>query len=154
MPTIDETIAFIKNAHAGQTTKSGEPYWTHPVGVMELLPATASDDERHAALLHDVIEDCGIAEDDLRAAGYSENTIEIVKLVTRPTGAKQPSYMDWIRSIAASGNAGAIRVKLADNKHNSLPERIAMLPPEERDIAKRYERSMKILRACPEAICC
>lgn len=147
MPTIDETIEFIKRAHAGQMTRGGDPYWTHPVAVMGLLPEDASDDERHAALLHDVIEDTATTYDDLRNAGYSDVTIEIVRLVTRKHDAPRPSYKEWIRSIAVSGNHGAIRVKLADNQHNSDPERIAKLQPEERDIVKRYKRSMEILGA-------
>lgn len=152
MPTIDETIAFIKRAHQGQTTKSGEPYWTHPVAVMKLLPDDATKDERHAALLHDVIEDCGFTRHDLRQAGYSERTVQLVEALSRPTGPRRPSYMDWIRSIAASGDRGLIRIKLADNEHNSQPDRVANLPPDERDIVKRYERSMKILRKALEEI--
>ena len=147
MPTIDKTIAFIKRAHQGQTTKAGEPYWTHPVAVMELLPDDATEDERHAALLHDVIEDCGVTAGDLRQAGYSERTVHLVLLLSRPPTPQRPSYMDWIRSIAATGDRGLIRIKLADNEHNSKPERVANLPPDERGIVKRYERSMKILRA-------
>ena len=141
---IDETIAFIKAAHAGQTDKAGAPYYLHPVAVAGLLPPEADEDEALAALLHDVLEDTAVTEDDLRESGYSEKTIGIVRLLTRPPGM---TYMDWIRSIAASGNLGAIRVKLADNRHNSDPARIAQLPPEQRSIARRYVRSMRILKA-------
>lgn len=146
MPTIDETVAYIQRVHAGQTTKGGDPYWTHPVAVMGLLPANATEDERHAALLHDVIEDCGVTADELRAAGYSERTIALVQGLSRPEGPNRPSYMDWIRSIADTGDRGLISIKLADNEHNSQPDRIAKLPPEQRDIVKRYERSMRVLR--------
>lgn len=152
MPTIDETVAFIQRAHAGQTTKGGDPYWTHPVAVMRLLPADATEDERHAALLHDVLEDCGVTPDDLRASGYSERTIALVHGLSRPEGKDRPSYMDWIRSIAASGDRGLIVIKLADNEHNSEPDRIEKLPPEERDIVKRYERSMRALRSALAAM--
>lgn len=141
---IDETIAFIKGAHAGQTDKGGKPYYLHPVAVAGLLPPESDEDETLAALLHDVLEDTEVTEDDLRERGYSEKTIGIVRLLTRPPGM---TYMDWIRRIAASGNVGAIRVKLADNRHNSDPARIAQLPPEQRPIARRYARSMRILQA-------
>ena len=147
MPTIDETVALIKRAHDGQKTKSGEPYWTHPVAVMMLLPPDATIDERHAALLHDVLEDTYLTANDLVGFGYSDETIKIVRMVTRPKDEPRPSYMDWIRSISASGNRGAMKVKLADNIHNSDPDRIAALPPEERDIVKRYKRSMRVLKS-------
>jgi (p)ppGpp synthase/HD superfamily hydrolase len=139
----EKTIEFIKRAHAGQVDKAGQPYHLHPMAVAELLPPDSDEDEYLAALLHDVLEDTEITETDLCDLGYSEKTIGIVKLLTRPAGV---SYLDWIRQIAASGNEGAIRVKLADNIHNSDPDRLAQLPPEQRSIAKRYERSIRIMR--------
>jgi hypothetical protein len=45
----------------------------------------------------------------------------------------------------ASGNRGAMRIKLADNQHNMQPDRVAKLPDAERDLVKRYERSARIL---------
>lgn len=152
VPTIAETIDFIKRAHAGQMTDGGEEYWTHPVAVMGLLPDDVSDDVRHAALLHDVIEDTFVTLEDLRSAGYSEETIEIVRLVTRPTGPDRQTYLDWIRSIAGSGNVGAMQVKLADNRHNADPRRIDMLPPEKQSIGRRYYRSMRIIAAALRAL--
>lgn len=148
--TLEETKAFIQKAHAGQTDKSGAPYWHHPVAVMEILQGMhpdATDDELHAALLHDVIEDTEVTADGLREAGYSERTISLVEGLSRPKIEARPTYMDWIRSIAASGDHDLIRIKLADNIHNSHPDRIAKLPEGERDIVNRYRRSMSILMA-------
>jgi (p)ppGpp synthase/HD superfamily hydrolase len=146
LATIEDSISFIQEAHAGRLTKGGEPYWTHPVAVMKLLPADASEDERHAALLHDVIEDTKFTADDLRRRGYSDETITIVKLVSRPAKKPRPPYIEWIVStIVASGNRGAMRIKLADNQHNMQPDRVAKLPDAERDLVKRYERSARIL---------
>lgn len=147
MPSIEDTIAFIKKAHAGQTTKGGEPYWTHPVAVMKLLPAEATVDEQHAALLHDVIEDCGLTGAMLRQAGYSERTIALVEQLSRPVGAERPSYLDWIRSIVATGDRGLMLIKLADNRHNADPQRVAQLPEHERGMVERYRRSMQLLEA-------
>jgi (p)ppGpp synthase/HD superfamily hydrolase len=147
MPTLDETIDYMKQCHVGQTTRGGDPYWTHPLAVMEILRPEATPDELHAALLHDVMEDCGVTADDLRVRGYSERTIALVEGLSRPGGKGRPSYMDWIRSIAASGDVGLIKIKLADNRHNALPERIAKLPEGERSTADRYRRSMEILLA-------
>lgn len=144
---LDRAIEFMKNAHAGQFTKAGEPYWTHPMAVMCLLPSEATDDERCAALLHDVLEDCDYSEVDLLRYGFSERTVELVKALSRPEGV---SYMDWIRSIAATGDRGLIQIKVADNKHNSAPERVESLPDNERGIVKRYEKSIKILQEALE----
>ena len=51
--TIDDTIAFIKEAHAGPADKGGVEYWKHPVSVMHRLGPDASEDCRLVALLHD-----------------------------------------------------------------------------------------------------
>ena len=34
MPALEETIAFVKEKHRGQTDKAGRPYWEHPARVM------------------------------------------------------------------------------------------------------------------------
>jgi hypothetical protein len=70
-----------------------------------------------------------------------------VQLLSRPQGESRPDYLDWIRSIAASGNRLAIRVKIADNEDNCDPVRVAALPPDEQNIVGRYERSLQILRS-------
>jgi (p)ppGpp synthase/HD superfamily hydrolase len=149
MPTIEETIAFIRTAHEGQTDKAGAPYWRHPVSVMERLGPEASEDDKLAALLHDVMEDTHHSADDLRARGYSEAVIDTVRLLTKPKGVP---YLDCIRAIAESGNVSAIRIKIADNEDNSDPARVALLPPEQRGGQERYAKSLAILRAALAAL--
>lgn len=144
MKTIGQTIDLIRDFHENQFDKGGFPYWTHPVRVMGMLPLGSGETEQHAALLHDVMEDCGVTRDQLRVMGYTNEVINIIELVTRKKG-DGLTYMEWIRRIAESGNIGAIRVKIADNWDNSNPLRIAQLPEESRSIAHRYERSIGIL---------
>ncbi len=45
-PSTEETIDFIKVAHAGQFDKGGVEYWKHPVSVMHRLGADVSDDSK------------------------------------------------------------------------------------------------------------
>lgn len=145
-PSIEDTIAFIRMAHAGQVDKAGKPYHLHPEAVSERLGPDATDDERRVALLHDVIEDTAHTADDLLSMGFSRDVVAAVQALSRPEGENRPTYLDWIRNIAASGNRMVIRVKIADNEENSSPERVAVLPVEERDIVNRYRRSLAILR--------
>lgn len=146
---IEKAILFIQEAHAGQFDHAGKPYWNHCVEVMGLLPPEASEDAKLAALLHDVLEDTDVTSNKLRTAGFSERTIRIVELVTRTPDSG--SYMDFIRSIVASGDEEAIMVKLSDNKTNSDPERIALITdPELRQrheemAAGRYARARNVL---------
>lgn len=145
IPTVAETMSFILRAHAGHVDKAGRPYSLHPISVMHRLGDTASDDEKLVALLHDVIEDTPYKETDLLAMGYPAHVVEAVKLLSRPK--HQPPYMNWIRSIAESGNRLAIRAKIADAEDNSDPNRVALLPPAERGGAARYVEAANILRA-------
>ena len=70
-PTIEETNAFIIEAHAGQFRRGNEiPYHTHPLAVAVIavkiaeelkVPEDVIEDIHRVALLHDTIED---TEDD------------------------------------------------------------------------------------------
>jgi len=151
MPTIEETSAFIKQAHAGQKDKSGRDYYHHPVAVMGRLPEGVDDEVRLAALLHDVIEDTGYTREQLAAMGYSKRTLDAVELVTLKEGDARP-YAEKVQAILASGNRDAIQVKYADMSENSDPERLALLPAERREFfLKKYTGPLAALRAALES---
>ena len=58
---------FAKDAHRNQRRASGEPYFIHPCAVAEILIELGLDaDTIAAALLHDVIEDTPVTEEDVR----------------------------------------------------------------------------------------
>lgn len=139
-PSFEDTVRFIQQAHHGQTDKQGEEYWKHPVQVAGIVATmlNGSEDEKLAALLHDVVEDTRYTIKDLEEMGYSHNTVNIVLWVsrTKPSG----TYIDWIQDIAERGPTGALKVKLADNMSN-MREGVTD------SLRKRYERSMEILRA-------
>ncbi|MBT2548095.1 phosphohydrolase [Arthrobacter sp. ISL-65] len=131
-----KAIATI--AHRFQTDKIGVPYIEHPRRVAAKL-----DDSKHiaAAWLHDVIEDCGITADDLRAAGISGAVIDAVVLLTRTEDSKGDGYY-----AAILENPIALAVKLADIADNTDPERTARLEPEvRRRLAGKYEHAKKLL---------
>jgi len=143
-PSIEETIDFIKVAHAGQFDKGGVEYWKHPVSVMHRLGSDASNECKLVALLHDVIEDTDHSPASLRALGYPDNVIASVERLTRVDGVP---YLECIERLAASGDRIAIEVKLADNLDNIDPERLARLPPEKRGKEDTYRRSIETLTA-------
>lgn len=146
MKTIEQTIAFIQCAHEGQRDKAAMPYWLHPVAVMKRLGPDATHNEKLTALLHDVLEDTGYSGQDLLFIGFPRDVVAAVELLTRPKGAARPEYLDWIRTLAASGNRLAIRVKIADNEENADPARLAKLDPAARIKAGRYDKALTILR--------
>lgn len=150
-PSIEYTVALIKQLHAGQTDQTGKPYANHPQRVAQnvrrLFP-DCSDDVVMAALLHDVIEDCGISETYLRQKNYSPTCIEIVSLVTKDPDDKR-NYAEVIGDLVASGNKGAMMVKIADNMDNLHPRRVEELyrinPEKAQRLGERYKKSIEKL---------
>ncbi|MDP2699244.1 HD domain-containing protein [Thalassospira sp.] len=70
MQLLLKSIDFAARAHRDQRRKgpANEPYINHPIEVARLIaecePAT-SQDILCAAILHDVIEDCGATQDEI-----------------------------------------------------------------------------------------
>ncbi len=95
MSTLERAIAIAVEAHAGQIDKAGAPYILHPLRVML---AVSSTDERIAAVLHDVCEDCpGWTPDRLRAEGFAPQIIAALDSVTKREG---EGYDDFVRRAA------------------------------------------------------
>jgi GTP diphosphokinase / guanosine-3',5'-bis(diphosphate) 3'-diphosphatase len=83
MSTLERAIAIASGAHAGQVDKAGQPYILHPLRVMLRI---ASEAERIAEVLHDVMEDSGVTLELLRAEGFSSEIISAVDALTRRKG--------------------------------------------------------------------
>jgi len=135
MPTLQETVDLCVKAHQNQKDKIGVDYCHHPISVSDLLPSWVPKFEFQAALLHDVVEDTSYTLKDLEDLGYVKETLDIVELLTDNSNA---NYYKYIESIIQSGNIGALRVKLADNIHNSRPDRVAKLPSGRKAMVSRY----------------
>ena len=58
---VKRAYRFADEAHLGVTRRSGEPYITHPIAVAIQCTEWKLDSQAlMAALLHDVMEDCGV----------------------------------------------------------------------------------------------
>jgi len=138
MLKIVSTVAFISEAHKGQ--KYGNmPYMFHPMEVAAEV-RNSSTNEYLAALLHDVIEDTEYTESDLRER-YSDTVVDIVVLLTL----KGPDYRENIQRIVDSGNVGAMKVKLADNRVNRRSDKSMFKPAKAQKLNDRYDMSMEML---------
>jgi len=138
-PTIFATINFAAAIHAGQYDLAGVPYIAHPLMVMR----NVSEDARHVAVLHDVLEDSGITADDLRRRGYATEEIAAVVLLTR-----QPpyEYEPYIEAIATSSNRLAIEVKIADLTDNLDAGRLSAWTEADRQREHRYSAALRRLK--------
>jgi guanosine-3',5'-bis(diphosphate) 3'-pyrophosphohydrolase len=64
---IEKAYVFAAKCHDGQTRKSGDPYFVHPVSVAGIITEMKLDvSSICAALLHDVVEDCGITDAQIK----------------------------------------------------------------------------------------
>jgi hypothetical protein len=137
--TLEQAIAIAAKAHEGQVDKAGAPYFLHPFRVML---SVSTDEERITALLHDVVEDCGVSLGALRAEGFSEIVIAAIDSVTRRAG---ESYETFVHR-AASNPIGR-KVKLADLQDNSDLSRIANPTARDHERIAKYRRAVETIRA-------
>ena len=115
---------YAEEMHRGQKRASGEPYFTHPCAVAEILIDLGLDVPTvAAAFLHDVIEDTPATADDIR----SRFGIEILTLVDGVTKLDKINYhtheeedAENFRKIfvAMADDVRVIIIKLADRLHN------------------------------------
>lgn len=111
---VELALTIALDAHKGQVDLDGKPAILHPLAVgMEGKNLT----EICAGFLHDVVEDSDYTFDRLREMGVALKIIRTLQVLTHD---KSVPYMDYIRSIEASGNTAALNVKLHDLRHNLL----------------------------------
>lgn len=125
-------LVIVTNGHAGQFDKGGNPYILHPLKVMHYLK---SEDEelQCVALGHDVIEDTKVTYKDLRDAGISERVIAAIRCLTKQPGQTLEEYKEAVFS-----NVDAMRVKLADLRHNTDIRRLKGVTPKDLERMAKY----------------
>lgn len=121
MSDLANAIRVAVNAHFGQKDKQGQPYILHPLRVMMQME---TDEEKMAAVLHDVLEDTEVTQEDLIAQGFPEKVIEAVLCLTRKEDEEKDyreGYKEYV--VRCKSNEIARKVKMADLRDNSLIER-------------------------------
>jgi hypothetical protein len=120
---VQETIQFIKEVHGHVLRKSGDPYYTHPMAVTEiLLKETQDPDTLLAALLHDVVEDTQIPLHYLTAiygpkiAGIVDGVTHLRNGIRRWPLSKEEEHKKV--EVAIKKDVRVLLVKLADRLHN------------------------------------
>ena len=122
---IEKAYHIARNAHKGQTRKSGEEYIIHPLWVGIILAQLEMDKETLVAgILHDVVEDTVMTDEEIR----QEIGDEVALLVDGVTKLGQLSYSadklevqaENLRKmfLAMAKDIRVILIKLADRLHN------------------------------------
>ncbi len=110
--------------HGDQCRKSGEPYIIHPLNVAYILAEMGLDDSSIcAALLHDVVEDTEVTDNDLRKE-FGNEIADMVAGVTKLkliqfASAEEQQAENYRKMFLAMGkDIRVILIKLADRLHN------------------------------------
>jgi GTP pyrophosphokinase len=127
---IEDAYRFAVECHEGQKRRSGEPYIIHPLdAAMTVVDLQLDAATIAGALLHDVQEDCGIPNAELKRRFGAE----VAKLVDGATKldqiARRSADPDTVDSdlqaenlrkmfLAMAENIGVVIIKLADRLHN------------------------------------
>lgn len=135
--TTLHALSIAKAAHAGQKDKAGKPYIEHPLHIANLM---STEEEACVALLHDVVEDSDWTIDDLAKEGFSKEVLNAVEALTHDN---EVAYFDYIASIRE--NPLAVKIKIADLRHNSDISRIPQ--PTEKDFKRivKYTKALGML---------
>lgn len=132
-PRFEEAFRFAAEKHAKQTRKrTGVPYLSHLMSVAALvLEAGGDEDQAIAALLHDVVEDCGGKPMlDEVAQRFGTRVARIVDGCTDAYTIPKPSWKqrkldylailrkadDDIRLVSAADKLHNVRTILADHR--------------------------------------
>ena len=142
---VKSALDFATSAHKGQKRRSGGPYIDHPVSAATYLADLSLDAPTiAAALLHDVIEDCGVSLDELRDA-FGDEVARLVDGVTKlakldtlasdevePLRAADDEGAESVRKmlVAMAEDIRVVLIKLADRLHNM--QTLGALPPARR----------------------
>ena len=84
MTLVSDAMIFAARAHDGMLRKgTNRPYIVHPAEVLAIA-ATLTEDPQVlcAALLHDVMEDCGVTEEEL-SAQFGDRVAQLVSSETQ-----------------------------------------------------------------------
>lgn len=122
---VERAYKLASGAHKDQKRKSGEPYIIHPLYVAIILAELEMDKETIVAgLLHDVVEDTDVTEEEIQR-DFGE---EVALLVDGVTKLGQLSYdadklevqAENLRKmfLAMAKDIRVIIIKLADRLHN------------------------------------
>lgn len=137
MNLLEKAIAIAVGAHRNQKDKAGAPYILHPLRIMLQMK---SDEERIAAVLHDVVEDSDWTLEELKEEGFPGAIIAAVDCLTRRAG---ESYTAFVKR--AGKNPLARKVKRADLVDNLDIMRMKRLSEKDRQRLNRYLNALKTL---------
>lgn len=126
---VHDAYQFARDAHEGHMRRSGHPYIEHPIAAAVTCAELQLDVPAvQAALLHDVMEDCGVTRNELVDA-FGVDVAKLVDGATKLEALQLPSVEGAVDRavqaenlrkmfIAMADDVRVVIVKLADRLHN------------------------------------
>lgn len=120
---IEKAYNFAKKAHTGQLRKSGEPYFSHVFSTAKNLADLGMTAKTIVAgLLHDVIEDTVITEEELKK-DFGEEILSLVNGVTKLGTVRYKGVERKVENlrkffVSMAEDLRVLTIKLADRLHN------------------------------------
>ncbi|WP_143901076.1 RelA/SpoT family protein [Tepidimonas thermarum] len=121
---VRKAYRFADQAHLGQLRKNGDPYITHPIAVAQICTEWKLDAQALcAALLHDVLEDCGVTKAELVehfGAAVADLVDGLTKLDKLAFDSREQGQAESFRKmlLAMARDVRVILIKLGDRLHN------------------------------------
>ncbi len=139
---INRAYVFAMKAHGTQTRANGDPYFTHPLEVANILTSFRLDSASIiTALLHDTLEDTEVTLEEITGKFGSE-VAKLVDGVTKLNQLEEKSesikQAENFRKlvVAMSDDIRVLLVKLADRLHNMRTLHFIKKPEKRQRIAR------------------
>lgn len=144
MDMITRAAISARELHKGQKRKyTGEDYIFHPIEVMQIVKSVGGTDEMlAAALLHDVIEDCGVTYDEIELA-FGEEVALLVNWLSdrsKPEDGNRAYRKEIDRVWISVADPQAKTIKLADLISNTKS-----IVEHDKEFAKVYIKEKELL---------
>jgi GTP diphosphokinase / guanosine-3',5'-bis(diphosphate) 3'-diphosphatase len=139
--SLNRAYVFAMKAHGSQARASGDPYFSHPLGVAEILARMRLDTASIVTgLLHDTVEDTDTSLEDighLFGPEVSRLVDGVTKLSRIELQSDKTKHAENFRKLvlAMSEDIRVLLVKLADRLHNMQTLRFIKDPEKRRRIA-------------------
>jgi GTP pyrophosphokinase len=149
---ISDAYEFAEEQHRGQLRKSGHPYIVHPLDAALTVASLQLDAGAiAAALLHDVQEDCGVPNDEIKrrfgadVAKLVDGATKLDQIAWRAPGQRSRDgdiQAENLRKmfLAMAEDVRVVIIKLADRLHNMRT--LDAIEPEKR--LRTAEETMEI----------
>jgi (p)ppGpp synthase/HD superfamily hydrolase len=115
---VKKAIHFAKEYHAGQTRQSGEPYYSHPLEVANMVCDYLFETNAIiTSILHDTLEDTELDHSTLKEH-FGEIVVNQVEDLTRVTPTGKITSAEILKKLWREQKHTLILIKLLDRVHN------------------------------------